>query len=150
MRRPERQPPSVTNKLQKRSSFRPTRLIPLLFVVIIATLILRDRFHQVDDLLRSVLQPAQQTAINNCRKAALAQSESPDFARIIKWGEVSPTQNGFLVNRLVIGELAENEGERRIQIDCHTRMNGEVATSHRKPYPAKSTLLEESAPANAY
>ena len=148
MRTPQRQPPSVTNNVVEKSGFRPIKLIPIIFIVVFATLILRDQFPQVDDFFRSKLQPKQHAAILNCRQSALLQSETPDFARIIKWGKVSNTQNGFLVDHLIIGEMREGEGEQRIDITCHSKTNGEVVMVHRKPYAPNMTTSPQIRPPN--
>lgn len=140
---PHRPPPSVTSNVVEKSGFRPIKLIPVIFIIIFATLILRDQFPQVDDFFRSILQPEAHAAIINCRESALLQSETPDFARIIKWGEASKTQNGFLVDHLVIGEMKEGEGELWINIICHTKTSGEVVMVHRQPLEVKHTASPE-------
>lgn len=97
---------------------------------------MRDQFPQVNDFIESIIHPEQLAAVKKCRKTALLQSRTPDFARIIKWGKVNSTQKGFLVDNLLMGEMAKGEGERRISITCHVNTLGEIVMLHRKPYEA--------------
>ena len=133
---PGRQPPTITPRKSKKPGIRLNKFIPIIIILIFATIILRDQFPQVDDYIQSILHPEQQAAVKLCRKRALAQSETPDFARIIKWGKANATQKGFLVDHLVIGEMAEGQGERLIAITCHIDNSGELVMVHRKPYEA--------------
>lgn len=132
---PERQPPTITSRKSK-PGIRLNKIIPVIIILIFATIILRDQFPQVDDYIQSILHPEQHAAVKKCRKTALIQSETPDFARIIKWGKANATQKGFLVDHLVIGEMAKDQGERLIAITCHIDTNGEIVMVHRQPYDA--------------
>ena len=134
---PERQPPVIASRKTKKTGIRLNKLAPIIILLVIATLILRDQFHQVDDFIGSLIHPERQAAIEQCREAALRQSESPDFARIIKWGKANATKNGYLIDHLVIGEMARGEGERRVSIICHVNKLGEIVQLNRQPYLAQ-------------
>lgn len=130
---PNREPPTADRVSGKQSGLRLIKLIPFLFIIVFATLFLRDQFPQVDDFLRSVVSPEQHQAITNCRQRALLQSDQPDFARLVKGGKITATQNGYLIDHLVIGEMESNGGEKLFDISCHSRTNGEIVQVHRKP-----------------
>lgn len=135
MSTPERQPPTITSRKSK-SGIRLNKIIPVIIILIFATIILRDQFPQVDDYIQSILHPEQHAAVKLCRKTALKQSEAPDFARIIKRGKANATQKGLLVDHLVVGEMTKDQGERLIAITCHIDTNGELVKVHRQPYEA--------------
>lgn len=136
MSTPDRQPPTIPSRKSKKTGIRLNKFIPIIIILIFATIILRDQFPQVDDYIQSILHPAQHAAVKTCRNRALIQSETPDFARIVKWGKANATQKGFLVDHLIIGEMAKDQGERLIAITCHIDASGEIVSVHRQPYEA--------------
>ena len=119
------------------------RLIPFLMVLVFGTLILKDQVPAIGDKIDSMINPQGFAAVQTCRKAALSQSTTPDFARLIKSGKANATKKGFFVNQLVIGEMNEQGGEQRINIGCHIDQNGELIKLNRLAYKEDSITTED-------
>jgi hypothetical protein len=120
------------------------RLIPILILFVFAALILRDQIPGIDDKIAAFINPQGFAAIQTCRKAALNQSTTPDFARLIKRGKANPTNNGFFVDQLVLGEMHDQGGERLMEVGCHVDQNGELIKLNRAPYTANPITEETS------
>lgn len=131
---------------RKRSSRSRTlnRLIPLLILLIFGTLILKDKVPAVSDKIDSVINPQGFAAVQTCRKAALSQSSTPDFARLIKSGRANATKKGFFVDQLVIGEMDDQGGERLMDVGCHIDQSGELIKLSRLAYKEESTIKEDT------
>ncbi len=131
---------------RKRSSRSRTlnRLIPFLILLIFGTLILKDNVPAVSDKIDSVINPQGFAAVQSCRKAALSQSSTPDFARLIKSGRANATKKGFFIDRLVIGEMNDQGGERLMDIGCHIDQSGELIKLSRLSYKEESTIKEDT------
>ena len=110
------------------------RIIPVLMLTIFALLILRDQVPAVSDKIDSLLDPAAFSAVQLCRKAALSQSHTPEFARLVRGGKANTTSKGFFVDRLVIGEMDEQGGEQQVAVSCHIDQDGELVKLGRSPY----------------
>ena len=79
-----------------------------------------------------------------CEQAALDKSAHPQFARIVETGEVNRTQNGYYVNDLIVGEMAEKGDETKRYFSCYIDMDGQLIKSHRRPY-RRNALKADSA-----
>ncbi|RUM91999.1 MAG: hypothetical protein DSZ28_10070 [Thiothrix sp.] len=119
------------------------RLIPFLMVLIFGMLILKDQVPAIGDKIDSMINPQGFAAVLTCRNAALSQSTTPDFARLIKSGKANTTGKGFFVNQLVVGEMDEQSGERLMNISCHIDQNGEIIKLNRLPYKENSITTED-------
>jgi len=119
------------------------RLIPFLMVLVFGTLILKDQVPAIGDKIDSMINPQGFAAVQTCRKAALSQSTTPDFARLIKSGKANATKKGFFVNQLVIGEMNEQGGEQRMNIGCHIDQNGALIKLNRLAYKEDSITTED-------
>ncbi len=118
------------------------RLMPFLMLFVFATLILKDQVPAVGDKIDAFFNPEGSAAVRVCRKAALSQSATPDFARLIKPGKANATNKGFFVDQLVIGEMDEQGGERRVDIACHIDQNGELVKLNRTAHKKESIATE--------
>lgn len=142
------------NRIQRKPGSRKKRrgrsLVPFLIFGGVALFIAAQQFPWIEDYLNKFISPAQQKAIEACRESALLESPQPEFARIIKGGEAVKTQNGVLVENIVIGEMAPGQGEARVRITCHVNSNGVIANLHRAPAygttPAISTPDRQGPP----
>ena len=90
-----------------------------------------------------MINPQGFAAVQTCRKAALSQSTTPDFARLIKSGKANATKKGFFVNQLLIGEMNEQGGEQRMNIGCHIDQNGALIKLNRLAYKEDSITTED-------
>lgn len=117
---------------QRSSGRRGRSLIPLLIFAAAALFIASREIPWLKDMINAWVAPAEQQAIELCREAALQESPQPEFARIIRRGEATKTQNGYLVDQLTLGEMSTAEGEQLIRITCHVSQDGVIANLHRE------------------
>lgn len=115
-------------------------LLPFLIFAIVAVMILKEQVPWLDDKIQGIIAPGEQAAIEACRQTALLESEHPEFARIIKGGETTETQNGLLVKGIVLGEMSADKGEQRVRITCHVDSHGTIANLHREPITSVPTV----------
>lgn len=123
----QRYPGQKTSRRGRKQS-----LIPVLIFGIVAIFMLSEQFPWVGDKVKGIFSPTKQSAIESCREAALQESPQPEFARIIKGGEASKTQNGLLIENVVVGEMSHDTGEQRFRITCHVDHNGVIANFYRE------------------
>ncbi len=98
-----------------------------------ALLIARDQFQPVDDFFQSWLRPDAFSAIQQCRQAALAKAHRPDLARLIEYGRAQPTQAGWFIDRILVGEMRPGTDEQRFRVSCHVDAEGRLANVFAKP-----------------
>lgn len=118
-------------------------LIPLIVFGAVALFIASREIPWLQDKVNGLISPAKQAAIEICRDAALNESPQPEFARIIRGGKATATQNGFVVSRLILGEISSNEGEQRVHFTCHVSNDGVIANLHRESI--QTSALPDSA-----
>lgn len=130
----------------RRRRGRGGRLLPLLIFAGFGLFILKEQVPAVNDAYLRLVDPDALRALVACREAALAGSATPDFARLLERGRAHPTRNGFFVDRLVIGELADGGGEARRAIECHVDAAGKVVDIARldAPTPNASSPFSRS------
>jgi len=119
------------------------RLIPFLILLIFGTLILKDQVPAVSDKIDSMINPQGFAAVQTCRKAALSQSSTPNFARLIKSGKANATKKGYFIDQLVIGEMNDQGGERLMDIGCHIDQSGELIKLSRLAH-TKDSITEDT------
>ncbi len=129
---PPRRAPEPGQPPRRRRRHPLRRAAPLIFFGVIALLILRDRFPVIDDTWRGWLQPQAQQAIALCRQQALASARHPEFARLRRWGSVEKTPGGYVVKNVVLVEMDEDGGERRVRVLCHVDGAGRLVKLHRE------------------
>ncbi len=115
----------------------------MLIFAAFALFIAREQFPAVDDWFESLLHPAAFEAVKQCRARALSGAENPEFARLIGPGEAKPTQAGWFVDDVVIGEMRPGRDELRVLVTCHVNAAGEVVNVFRKPYAASSPVASD-------
>ncbi|HGG58996.1 MAG TPA: hypothetical protein ENK26_03645 [Gammaproteobacteria bacterium] len=119
------------------------KLLPLLIFAAFALFIAREQFPAVNDGIESLLHPLAFQAVKACRERALSGAENPQFARLIRYGEANPTQAGWFVDDIVVGEMRPGEGEQRVLATCHVDDSGKVVNVFRQPYGAGSPMARE-------
>jgi hypothetical protein len=107
------------------------RLIPFAMILVFGLFILKDQVPGISDKIDSIISPTSFAAVQTCRNAALKQSTTPDFARLIKTGKAHSTEKGFFIDHLVIGEMDEQGGERRVDVSCHVEQSGALIKLNR-------------------
>ena len=71
-------------------------------------------------------------ASESCNRKALQMGAAPDFARLIEYGDVHKTENGFFIEKIIVGEMAEQGGEQRFVVDCYTDAAGNLVRADRR------------------
>lgn len=102
----------------RRSRF-PQRLIPLLILAVIAVLIARQEIPAVDDWWEKTFAAGDWQIKQTCREAAVELSGNRVFTRVVKGGTVHQTEEGFYVDRLVLGEMGRDGVEQRVEYTCY-------------------------------
>lgn len=128
--RPDLSPRTPSDPGQ-RSGRKATRLLPLLIIGGILVAIAAQEIPAVGTWLQRWLQPEHWQASQTCQTAALALAGRREFARVIAPGKVHATQEGFYIEALVIGEMAENGGESRFSVACYTDSAGRLVRADR-------------------
>jgi len=104
------------------------RLIPLLIFGTVAVLIAKQEIPAVDSWITRQLNADAWNAGEACRQAALSRLEQPDFARLLKMGEVKKTSGGYYVGGILYAVLQSSEEEQRYRYSCNISSTGEVVT----------------------
>ncbi len=125
-------PPHSRRPGAERRRFRPGRVIPPLIFIGVALLILADAVPGVRDAFDRILRPGAHAAGVACRQAALAVAERPDFARVVSRGAVHPTQQGFYVEGVVVGQMGPSGAELRYRYNCYVDAAGRIAGAQRR------------------
>ncbi len=127
---PQRSPPELGRPLRPRRVL--SRVIPLLMLVLIAGLVAYQEVPQVRDFVLGQTRPEALRALILCREAALSQSASPGFARLLDHGSAHATPDGHYIDDLVVGEMQTGRGEVRVAVTCHVSASGELVQIHRR------------------
>jgi hypothetical protein len=115
-------------KPRKRSM---SRFVPFLAFAIFALVIVSQEVPEVSNAIDRLINPAEFDARTRCEKEAMKLAGKPDFARIIKQGEVVSTQNGKLVKGIVMGEMNDQGQEIRVPFHCYLDASGNIVSSGR-------------------
>lgn len=116
--------PTAVEAARRRRALRP--LIVLAIVIVMGATIAYREVPWVQRQAQQLFNPAQARAVEACEVAALKLASAPDFARIVKPGRVHATQGGFYIERMVLGQMAQQGGEERSFVDCHADRDGNV------------------------
>jgi len=115
---------------QGRPAFK--KLLPFLILAVFVLIILSQEFpgfrHAIDYYIANDSWQASET----CNARALQLGASPDFMRIIEYGDVHKTENGFFIEKIQVGEMAEQGGEQRFIVDCYTDAAGNLVRADRR------------------
>jgi hypothetical protein len=116
--------PTAVEAARRRRALRP--VVPLLIALVVGSVIAYREVPWVQRQAQHLLNPAQARAVEACEVAALKLASAPDFARIVTPGRVHVTQRGFYVERIVLGQMAQQGGEQRSFVDCYADLDGNV------------------------
>jgi hypothetical protein len=94
--------------------------------------ILREQVPAVDAWFQSLVAPEQHAAAEACRRAALQAASQPDYARVRRQGTVHPTQNGFYVEAVEIGEMGTDGAESIYRFSCYADRTGALVNTHKQ------------------
>ena len=108
-----------------------SRIFPFLVFGFIVLLILSQEFPQVQDTVDRLIRPQVFNARMQCQAAALEQASRPDYARIIRQGEVVDTHKGLLVHNIIVGEMDERGQERQVPFHCYMDAGGNMISNGR-------------------
>lgn len=101
-------------------------LVLSVVILVVAGVIVYREVPWIQRQIQQLVNPAQARAVEACEVAALKLARKPEFARIVKPGRVHPTAGGFYVERMVLGQMAQQGGEERSFMDCHADRDGNV------------------------
>ncbi|MEN8711584.1 MAG: hypothetical protein ABF326_05250 [Arenicellales bacterium] len=130
MRSNEKIPPHGLEPKPARS--RSNKLLPgIVFagvILLIASQEIPGFRHAIDYYIAHESWQASET----CNSKALQLGVTPDFMRIIEYGDVHKTENGFFIEKILVGEMAEQGGEQRFIVDCYTDPAGNLVRADRR------------------
>jgi hypothetical protein len=130
-RHQEPQAPQDPQKPRQRKS-RAGRFIPVGFVVAFFLFIISEEFPGVRHALDYFVANDRWQARETCNSNSLALGTTPDFMRIVDYGEVHKTNNGFFIEKIVVGEMAKDGGEQQFTVDCYTDPEGKLVRADRR------------------
>lgn len=107
--------------------------MPLLFAAVFGFILL-DAVPSIGNWVEGFTAPDRARARQTCATAALAAAGEPAFARLIRDGEAHPTQDGFYVEQVVVGEKGDDGGEVRYAFSCYVDAQGQVVGTDKQPY----------------
>lgn len=135
--------PESSRRTKGKRKSRIQTLIPLLFLLAFVTIVLYNTVPAVRFQMELILTPESAQAKASCREHALAQSETPGFARIVEYGTVNRLPDGFYVEGLVIGEMSQTGIEAEIEVTCYVDRDGRIVKSARRPYTRRQADPDE-------
>ena len=115
---------------QRRSRF--NKLLPLVFAAGILLFIASQEIHGFRHAIDYYIAHESWQSSETCNNKALQLGVSPDFMRIIDYGEVHKTENGFFIEKILVGEMAEQGGEQQFIVDCYTDPAGNLVRADRR------------------
>lgn len=111
---------------------RSHRLIAIIVMAVAAGFILKEQIPVVDTYVDRLLKPQAWQATEACRRAILAAVEHPEFARMLEHGEANPTQKGYYVEDIIVGERGVSGTEVRVRFSCYVDGEGKVVNTQRQ------------------
>ena len=131
----ERTPSSPTQRHRPEARRRQTlhRWVPFLIIAIAATLIAKRELPGFDDWTESLIAPERAAALAACRQRALESAARPAYARLLARGEAAPTQDGFYIKGIVVGEMGDDGSEVRMALSCYADSRGQLISATRAP-----------------
>ena len=104
------------------------RLIPLLIFGTVAVLIAKQEIPAVDSWISRQFNAEAWNAGEACRQAALGRLEQPEFARLLKTGEVKQTSGGYYIGGVLYAVLQASGENQQLRYSCNVTATGEVVT----------------------
>jgi len=126
-----RQPYTNTerNPEQRKSGFR--KLIPFIIIGGMVLFIASKEIPGFRSAIEYYTNPERWQAGESCRNKAISLASSTDFVRLVDWGEIHETSNGYFIENIVVGEMAEQGGEQRFNVDCYADSKGKLVRADR-------------------
>lgn len=136
---------------EREHSQRKRKLIPLLIFGLVAAFIARQEIPAFSSWVDRLLDAEAWTAAEACRKAALAKTANPGFARLTDNGKAEETGGGYYVGDVEYTALGAGGEEFIYRFSCNVTRGGEVVSINaaddlQKPgaVPAMETNSEPS------
>ncbi len=122
---------TLNQKYQPTSQHKSTRnrknkIIMFLMVSFFIVFIAKKEVPFIDETLNQFIAPKQTMAKKTCHQRAMELGQKPDFARIMQPGQISKTQQGFLVSQIRVGEMGSNGHEITFNVTCYTDGEGQL------------------------
>jgi len=121
-----------------KSRSRNRKLLPFVIIAGFVLFIISQEIpgfrHAIDYYIAHDSWQARET----CNSKTLQLGASPDFMRIIENGDVHKTENGFFIEKIIVGEMAEQGGEQRFIVDCYTDPAGNLIRADRRKKEAQA------------
>ena len=105
---------------------RKNKIVMILIISIFVALIAIREIPLVSDMINQIISPELAKANKTCHHQAMQLSQQPNFARIVQYGQVTETQQGFLVNQILVGEMGDDGHEINYKVTCYTDSKGEL------------------------
>ena len=115
---------------QHRSRFK--KLLPFVIAAGIFLFIVTQEIPGFRHAIEYYTSHARWQASETCNNKALQLGVSPDYMRIIEYGDVHETEKGFFIENITVGEMAEQGGEKRFIVDCYTDPAGNLVRADRR------------------
>ena len=109
-------------------SRRMRKLVPLLIFAVVATFIAREEIPAFSSWVDRLLNAGKWTAAEACRKAALAATGNPGFARLTDNGKAEETGAGYYVGDVEYTLLDAGGEPREYSFSCNVSRAGEVVS----------------------
>lgn len=113
---------------EQEHSRRMRKIIPLLIFGVVAAFIAREEIPAFSSWVDRLLDADAWTAADACRKAALAVTASPEFARLTENGKAEETGGGYYVGDVEYTVLDPGGEELRYRFSCNVTGSGEVVS----------------------
>ena len=103
-----------------------------MFVAGFFLFILSEEFPVIRHSLDYYLAHDSWLARETCNSQSMTLGTTPDFMRIIDYGELHKTNNGYFIEKIVVGEMAKQGGELQFFVDCYTDQKGNLVRADRR------------------
>ena len=105
---------------------RKNKIVMILVIAFIILFIAKREIPLVSDTINQIIAPEQTKASKTCHHQAMQLGQNPSFARIVQSGQVTQTQQGFLVDQILVGEMGNDGHEATFKVTCYTDSGGQL------------------------
>lgn len=120
---------SDTGKRKRRRGLK--RLIPFIILAVMGLMIAKQEIPAMERWWEKTFSPKEWRARETCEQAAIAAARAPQSVRVLKRGKLHPTENGFYLERLVVGEMGPRGAEEHVEYSCYTNATGSLSKLNR-------------------
>ena len=113
---------------EREHSQRMKKLVPLLIFGVVAVFIARQEIPAFSSWVDRLLDAEAWTAGEACRRAALAATGNPGFARLTDNGKTEETDAGYFVGDVEYSVLQTGGEQREYRFSCNVTRGGEVVS----------------------